>query len=350
MTRYLRGSVHMKIAVPQEIYAGEKRVMVLPSSAKPLVEAGHKVFVQAGAGGGIGVSDKEYSDVGATILTDAAEVYAQAHDGGMVIKMKAPTPEEFTFMHNGILFCMLHIEQNKERLYYMGAQGLVGVAMEDVRNERGQRLVDQTDITGQMGVYYAVRHFVKMPDDMRAVILGYGNVANGAITACAKLGIKYKIMRKKEFVHLPLWLQDADLLINAITWPEKSREKREYLVTREDIRHSNPGMIVLDLSVDFPNPIETVRPTNYQNPFYLDEGRVHISIYGYPGLVPVTSSRIYSEQVLPLALAIANNGGLTNVKNMVDVGPAIHRAIEDPAKHGDWNQFKPGVHTGSNLE
>jgi len=109
-------------------------------------------------------------------------------------------------------------------------------------------------------------------------------------------------------------------------------------------------MIVLDLSVDFPNPIETVRSTDYQNPFYIEEGRVHISIYGYPGLVPVSSSRIYSEQVLPIALAIANNDGLVGIGKVEELGSHIHRAIIDPAKYGDLEEFKPKPLTAPRIE
>jgi len=339
----------VRIVVPRETYSGERRVMVLPSSAKVLVEGGHDVFVQSGATAGLDIPDKRYVDVGAKIITDAADLYAQAKDG-MVIKMKAPTPEEFSFMRKAVLFCMLHIEQNKDRLYYMGTQELIGVAMEEIRDEKGKRHIDQTDITGQMGVYYSIRHFLKIPSEMKAVILGYGNVAKGAIAACSRLGIDFKIMRRSELKNLPLWLREADLLINAISWPEKQREKKEYLVTRDAIKASSPNLIILDLSVDFPNPIETMHVTTYQNPFYLEEGRIHISIYGYPGLVPVTSSRVYSEQVLPIALAIANNGGLKAISKRSEWGASIHHAIVDPLRFGDYEQFRPSGPVAPRIE
>jgi|GEM_PF-548222 alanine dehydrogenase len=330
----------MNIVVPKETYNGERRLTVLPPSAKVLVEAGHKVFVQAGAGSGIDVSDDHFRAVGAEIISGAAELYARAHNGGMVVKVKAPTPEEFSFMKRLILFCMIHADQNKERLWHMGSQELVGVAMEDIRDDKRQRLVDQTFETGYIGVLYAMQHSLKLPRDMTAVILGYGGVASGAIAACAQLGIKYKIMRRRDLQNIGQWLQDADLLINGIAWPDSEREKRAHLVTREHIRRSRPGMIVLDLSVDFPNPIETIRPTTYMNPYYLDEGRVHISIYGYPGLKPVSSSQGYSEQVAPLALVLANNSGIKNLASCGDLGKYMARAVVDPKQH-NWQQYQP---------
>jgi alanine dehydrogenase len=337
----------MIIGVPKETYPLEKRVLVLPGSAKALVDAGHQVIVQTGAGKEIGISDEDYRTAGAETVSEPADLYDQAE---LVIKLKMPTPEEYSFMRpDTILFCMLHSEQNPQNIYCAGLQGLVAVEMEKIRDEKAQRLVNQTRITGKVGVYYALRHSPKLPEDMKAVILGYGNVSSGAITVCARLGIDYRIIRREEFKHVPKYLADADILINGIAWPKEERERQHYLVTRKDIVNSKPGMIVLDLSVDFANPIETVHPTTYSNPFYIDEDRVHISLYGYPGLVPETSSRIYSEQVLPLALTIADNGGLDGIENKGKLGKAISGAILDPKDH-DWRQYRPEEPKGSKIE
>ena len=64
--------------------------------------------------------------------------------------------------------------------------------------------------------------------------------------------------------------------------------------------------IILDLSVDFPNLIESCRPTLIDKPTYVVDGITHISIFGYPGLAPISSSQRYSRQVLPILLKIAS--------------------------------------------
>ena len=92
----------------------------------------------------------------------------------------------------------------------------------------------------------------------------------------------------------------------------------------------NHNAVILDLSVDYPNPIQTCRPTTINNPYYIEEGKIHVSIYGYPGLVPVSSSKRYSAQVLPLVLEIANNNGLEGLCNKGDLGKFISNAIVDP--------------------
>ncbi len=337
----------MRIAVPKETYPLEKRVILNSGAVKRLVEAGQEVFVQSTAAAGINISDRDYQDAGAKIVTEARDLYELAE---LVIKVRAPSPEEFSLMHDLTLFSMFHSTQNPALIYYAGKQNIVIVEMESVRDEKQKRMIDQTGITGKAGVYYALQHSPKMPDEMKAVILGYGNVSSGAIEACSQLGLQFKIVRKGEFKYIPKYLEDADILINGIAWPESRRSKREYLVTREEIRNSPKGMIVLDLSVDFPNPIETVHPTTYSQPYYLEEDRIHISLYGYPGLVPVTSTRIYSRQVEPLALLIARNGGLEGIDKRGDLGIAIKKAIIDPRK-SDWRKHRPPeVSPGSKIE
>ena len=336
----------MRIVVPKEVYPLEKRVLVLPDAVKRFVQEGNEVFVQVGVGAGIHISDEDYKKSGAQIVSEARDLYNLAD---MIVKVKAPLEGEFSFMHDCILFSMFHADQNPAHIYYVGLQGLTVVEIEKICDARNERMITQTHLTGQAGVLYALRHFDKVPSDLKVVILGYGHVASGAIDICNKLGMQVKILRKKEYNHLREYLRDADLLINGIAWPESARKKKEYIVTRDDIKNSNPGMVVLDLSVDFPNPIETVKPTTYSQPYYLDEGRVHISIYGYPGLFPVTSSRLYSEQSVPLISLIATNGGLKDIAKCGDNGAAIAKSILNPQTH-NWQQYKPETVQGSKIE
>ena len=336
----------MIIAVPKETEDLEKRVMVLPGSVRELVENGHEVRVQVGAGLEIRVSDSEYQQNGAKLNAEPKDLYAGA---GMVVKLKAPAPSEFSLMENLILFCMLHSEQNPERIYHLGNRKLVAVEMENVRDSKNQRIINQTGITGEVGVYYALRHFDKLPRDSNALVLGYGNVSTGAIETLSRIGMRIKILRKSEFKYIAQYLKEADLLVNGISWPKPNRDAMRYLVTRDMIRNSNPGLVILDLAVDYPGPIETMHSTTYANPFYIEEGRVHIAIYGYPGLVPVSSSIIYDKQVQPITLLIANNGGLSRIKSRGELGKAVYGAILDPNAH-DWQSLKPKVQTGSPIE
>lgn len=77
----------MIIGVPKEIKNHEYRVGLTPAAARELTADGHSLLVQSGAGAGIGAEDADYRAAGATILSDAAEIFARA---GMIVKVKEP--------------------------------------------------------------------------------------------------------------------------------------------------------------------------------------------------------------------------------------------------------------------
>jgi alanine dehydrogenase len=98
-----RRSLVMKIGVPKEIKNHEYRVGLVPASVRELAQRGHDVYVQATAGQGIGVDDREYEAAGASILPDAESVFETAE---MIVKVKeryrtrhftSTTP--FTYLH-----------------------------------------------------------------------------------------------------------------------------------------------------------------------------------------------------------------------------------------------------------
>ena len=81
----------MRIGVPKEIKNHEYRVGLTPASVAELTAAGHQVIVQTGAGLGIDFEDEAYAQVGASIVGDAAAVFAGSD---MIVKVKEPQPSE----------------------------------------------------------------------------------------------------------------------------------------------------------------------------------------------------------------------------------------------------------------
>jgi alanine dehydrogenase len=297
----------------------DRRVILMPAEAKQLVQSGCPVYVETGAGSGIQVTDDLYRQAGATIVERAEEAIAR----DMVVKLKALSAEEAAVMKSGgISLSMIHQEQSPENALAIAKAGGIGVAMEAICNEYGERFVDCTDMTGEQAMIFAFHLFDKVPWDCTVLVMGYGRVSTGAITIASKLGAKVKILRKCQYPNIGHFLQNIDILVNGITWPKEKRDKKEYVVTRPMLSLMNrPGMIV-DLSVDFPNPVETSRPTDMREPTYMIDGITHMGIYGYPALVPYSSSERYSRQLLPIILEIAKKG-------LADAGPHIRKAVVD---------------------
>ncbi|MDN6692740.1 MAG: alanine dehydrogenase, partial [Enterococcus sp.] len=99
----------MIIGIPKEIKNNENRVALPPSGVFDLTNRGHQVLVETNAGKGSAISDDEYTAAGATIIENAADVWAAE----MVMKVKEPLPEEYPYFRKGLLlFTYLHLAAN----------------------------------------------------------------------------------------------------------------------------------------------------------------------------------------------------------------------------------------------
>ena len=313
----------MIIGILKEINKNEKRVALRPLHVKKLVKAGHKVYVETKAGLGVNFSDEDYQKMGAQIKS-TQEVYDKSD---MLLKLRSPTDSEFKKIKNKILFSMLHATQNPKRIKMIQDKGIKAVEMESIKNDFNERYVDATDITGEIGVLYATHFLQKIPEECEVLVLGYGRVGSGAIKMCDRLGMKVKILRKTEYKHIAHFMKGKDILINAIAWPEEERKNKSYIVTRDMLKNLNRGAVIVDLAVDYPNPIETCKPTTLTQPWFKLDGIIHMSIYGYPGLVPVSSVTRYSKQLLPLVREIADNGGVKDLDKRSNLGKDIFKAV-----------------------
>ncbi len=296
----------MDIGLAKETASGGKelRVALLPAEVKRIIKEGHNVFVQKGAGERIFVPDGEYRKAGAEIRKDAAAIFSK----DFVIKLKRPSEDEFKLLKNNILFSMLHIEQNSRVGRLIKKSGCQAIAMENVRNQAGERLIQCTGMGGEQAMLYAFCESMKLPRDCNVLVLGYGAIASGALKTAFSLGANIKILRKREYRYIKHHLKGKDIVVNGLAWPKHHRDRKNYIITKKMLNLLNKGAIILDLSVDYPNPIQTCRPTQLNSPCYYVNGIKHICIYGYPGLVPISSTQRYSKQICPLVIDIANNG------------------------------------------
>ena len=107
----------MIIGVPKEIKTEEWRVALTPAGTKALMEKGHKILIEKGAGTASGFSDDEYSEVGASLQEDKKNIFNEAK---MIVKEKEPLPSEFDLFREGqILFTYLHLAANKNLTLFL---------------------------------------------------------------------------------------------------------------------------------------------------------------------------------------------------------------------------------------
>src|SRR5919197_3065742 len=119
----------MIVGVPRETKPGEARVALTPAGVRALGDAGHRVVVERGAGGGSGIRDDEYAALGATLVT-ADEVWRH---GELVLKVKEPLPEESPRLRPGqILFTYLHLAPAPELARALRDSGAIAIGYETV--------------------------------------------------------------------------------------------------------------------------------------------------------------------------------------------------------------------------
>lgn len=349
----------MRIGIPKEVKVREGRVALIPPAVSELVRNGHEVFIQSGAGGASGYPDEDYRRVGARILPDAAALYGTAQ---LVLKVKEPINSEYDYLRRDhILFSYLHLAALPQLAQALKEKGLTAVAFETVE-AGGKRplLTPMSDIAGRLAVHIGAtllhgHHGGRgimlggLPSAERGhvVILGAGVAGGNAAAVAAALGARVTVLaphrEELERMHalganvtaLPSYAPliaeavcDADLLIGAVLIPGARAPK---LVTAEMVRRMRPGSVIIDVSVDQGGCIETIRPTDYDHPTYIQDAVVHFGVTNMPGAVPRTASQALSIVLMPYVLRLATEGGLLDpaIAKGVNVaaGKIVHPAV-----------------------
>jgi alanine dehydrogenase len=328
----------VKIGIPREIKDHEYRVGMTPAGVHALVERGHEVVVERGAGVGSGFEDEDYAAAGATILPEADEVWASSE---MIVKVKEPVgPEHDRLQEGQLLFTYLHLAPLPELTQVLQDKRVAGVAYETITDRRGALplLTPMSEVAGRMaslvGAFYLQRRFGGRgtllsgvpgvpPGDV--VIIGGGIV--GLNSAKVALGIGARVVVLEANLDRMRFLDDtflgqvttlysnrynllaalarADLLIGAVLIPGRSAPK---LVTRDMLGQMKKGAVAVDVAVDQGGCFETTRATTHSDPIYEVDGVIHYCVANMPGAVPRTSTLALNNVTLPYALDLADKG------------------------------------------
>jgi alanine dehydrogenase len=328
----------MKIGVPKEIKNNENRVAITPAGVMTLVKAGHEVYIEKGAGLGSGFFDEEYEKAGATIVSSAQEAWSAE----MVMKVKEPLPQEFSYFREGlILFTYLHLAAEEALTKELIEKKVVGIAYETVQLPNGALplLTPMSEVAGRMSVQVGAQ-FLEKPHGGKGILLGSvpgvrrgkvtiigGGVAGtNAAKMAVGLGAEVTILdinpdRLRELddlfgdrvttlmsnsYNIAESVQQSDLVIGAVLIPGAKAPK---LVTEEMIRSMSPGSVLVDIAIDQGGIFETTdRVTTHDDPIYVKHGVVHYAVANMPGAVPRTSTFALTNVTVPYALQIANKG------------------------------------------
>ena len=333
----------MRVAVLREIKADEHRVGLTPEGAGELVDAGHTVLVERGAGAGSGFPDDAYADEGG-VLCDAADAWREAD---LVVKVKEPQPSEWPSLRNGqTLFTFLHLAPDPELTRALVASGATAIAYEMVRTDDGRMplLEPMSEVAGrlapQVGAHALERRnggrgvlLAGLPGvpPARVVVIGGGTVGTNAARIALGMGAEVTViersadrLRRLEVElggHVRLVastaaavrreLRGADMVIGAVL---VAGARAPHIVHREDLARIRDGAVLVDVAIDQGGCFETSRPTTHHDPIYTVDGVLHYCVANMPGIVPLTSTLGLTGATLPYVRLIADMGAAAAIR------------------------------------
>lgn len=296
----------MKIGIAAENRPMEKRVILHPEELHPLTHR-HEVLVETGAGLGVGILDAQYAVAGCKIAR-REKVYA----ADLVVRIKEPVPEEVRLLKPGaILMSMMHLRCAPVLERGLIRQQVIAVPLENIKDALGRRIVEAVRETGRIGMDFAFKLWGRDPAKAKVKIMGYGNVAEGAIRSAMEKSASVEILNRRHFIRMDRHLPGTDILVDAVNRPfRRDVEKETPFVTAAMLGLLKKGSVLLDLVANPAGhaPIETMRPTYMNEPYYMVEGIYHTALWGWPAMDPMNISRRYSLQMAPLVRAIADHG------------------------------------------
>ena len=343
----------MKIGVVKEIKADEYRVALTPAGARELVQRGHEVLVEAGAGEGSAFADVQYAAIGARIAS-VEDVWASAE---LLLKVKEPVPEEYPRIHPGqILFTYLHLAASKKLTEALVASGAACIAYETVETASGglPLLAPMSEIAGRLAAQ-AGAYFLEKPlggrglllggvagvAPGRVLVIGGGIVGYNAAVIAIGLGANVTILERSidrmryldeilsgrvslvmsSTLQIEESIREADVVIGAVLIPGAKTPK---LITRPMLSEMRPGAVLCDVAIDQGGCAETSRPTTHTDPVYVVDGITHYCVANMPGAVPITSTKALTNATLPYVETIAEHGLMEAVALDPGLAPGVN--------------------------
>lgn len=328
----------MRIGVPKEIKTKEFRVGLVPGSVAELVKDGHEVYVETNAGSGIGITDQDYQQAGATIFSNATDIFDAAE---MIVKVKEPQWEEIDKLKpNQILFTYLHLAADKDKTMHLLQSGASCIAYETVTDAAGTLplLAPMSAIAGRMSVQVGAHYLEKQNGGKgillsgvpgvppaNVVILGAGVSGSNALKIATGMGAQVTVIDKNierlnqldtiygskiktvysTTSNIADAVKSADLLIGAVLIPGAVAPK---LVTEDMVKTMSAGSVIVDIAIDQGGCTETSSPTTHTKPTYVKHDVIHYCVTNMPGALASTATHALNNATLPYVKILANNG------------------------------------------
>ncbi|RYU79062.1 alanine dehydrogenase [Hymenobacter persicinus] len=332
------------IGLPRETSLQENRICLTPEAVKHLVQEGHEVLMESGAGEPSKYSDHDYSEAGASIAYSQKEVY----EADIILKVAPPTQTEIEFMRsNQTLISALQFGSlTSDFISALTRKKINAISFELIKDPSGARPVVRamSEIAGSTVMLIAAEYLARSNEGKgiilggitgvppsQVVILGAGTVAEYAARAATGLGAEvkvfdnhlYKLRRLKhnlgtmmlytstlDTVVLNQQIRRADVVIGALNAEDG---RIPFMVPESVVASMAPGSVIIDVSIDQGGCFETSEMTSHSKPVFRKYDVVHYCVPNIASRVPRTATNALSNIFTPILQEISQHGGINEV-------------------------------------
>ncbi len=342
MLETARKSKNLIIGIPKESWEHENRVGLTPEAVELLVNNGHEVRIESGAGKKANYSDTDYSECGGMISDNKKEVF----NSDIIIKLSPVSEEEIGLLRgNQLLFSSLHVtSQNEKYFRELIRKRITGIAYENIKDkyDRFPVVRSMSEIAGITSILLASEYLSNTHQGKgvmlggitgitpaEVVILGAGTAAEYAARAALGLGATvkvfdnslHKLRRLQNYIgqrmHTSVFhprvlekaLRSADVVIGAVHLVD---EGPRYYITEEMVKSMKKGSVIVDISIDQGGCVETSECMDLAKPVHIKHGVVHYAVSNIPSKVSRTASIALSNVLAPIIMNVGDAGGIQN--------------------------------------
>ncbi len=344
MLEVARKKGSLNIGIPREISFQENRVTLVPDDVALLVNHGHQVLVETGAGKNANFQDNDYSEAGARIAFTPEELYKNAE---IILKVAPPSLQEIELMQpKQTLLSTLQLPAQPENfLRKLLDKKITALAFEWIKDEDQVFPVIRSmgEIAGGTSILIAAEYLSNANQGQgsilggisgvaptEVVIIGAGTVGEYAARAALGLGATVKVfdnsvyrlrrlqnsMGTRVFTSiiqprvLTKHLKSCDVAIGAL---RASGGRTPCVVTEEMVAEMKVGAVIVDVSIDQGGCFETSKVTNHTNPVFRKHGVIHYCVPNIASRVARTASYALSTIFTPILIQMGDEGGLPNM-------------------------------------
>src|SRR5437868_12574444 len=329
----------MMIGIPKEIAFQENRIALTPDAVSVLVSNGHSVIIEHNAGEASHFRDKDYSEAGAKIVYDRAEVYKVP----ILVKSAPVIDEDLPLLQvNQVIISPIHLSVMKAQLLQkMMDKRITAISFENLKDDSGTYPIvrSMSEIAGSAVMLIAAQYLssanhgkgvllggISGIAPTKVIIIGAGIVGEYAARAALALGASvkvfdnsvYRLKRLQNNIGHRLWtsvieprmlakqLKTCEVAVGALG---SESGRTPIVVTEEMVSSMRPGSVIIDVSIDRGGCFETAEITTHEHPTFLKHDVIHYCVPNIPSGYARTASHAISNVLMHMLLNTSNEGG-----------------------------------------